>query len=85
MGLPNWFLRFEYAEQFGLDPQQVGATVTVRTWQRWLLKRQAEYSRKAHELAKRYKALTDAPKEVLDAMTWAIVQDHDIEQNDNGE
>lgn len=73
--MPNWFLRFEYAEQFGLDPQTIGATVRVRTWQRWLVKRQAENSRMAHQAVRRLDADTDAPKEILEAMAWAIDKD----------
>lgn len=70
-------MRFEYAKEFHLDPQTIAATVKVRTWQRWLAKRQAEYSAAAWQASKHYEDLAKMPPEVREAMAWAIERDTD--------
>lgn len=66
--------QLEFAKQFHLHPAQVGQT-TLRWWERWKAWEQASTSRKAHQIAKQSEDITALPREVLDAMTWAIETD----------
>jgi hypothetical protein len=70
--LPSWEADFQYAEQFGIQPQDVRASVKLTWWRRWVLRKQAYRARTAYERASHSddwtKDLTEAER---DAMDWA--------------
>jgi hypothetical protein len=76
--VPAWDLEFQYAEQFGIDPQKVRETVTVRTWLRWRLREDARASRQAHERAAQPGVdWASLPPAVIEAMRWADEDEDD--------
>ena len=66
--------KIEYAKEFAMRPEQVGA-VNLLWWERWKVYRQTQAVRSAYMAAKRYQNLAEAPSSILEAMTWALEKD----------
>ena len=69
-------LYIEYAEQFGILPQDVTKTVTVAEWERWKAWRKAQASHSLWEVWQRdAKSATKFDKTDMETWLWAMLKD----------
>lgn len=72
-GLPDWIAILSFAEQFGINPDDVERSVSVATWLRWLYWEKTKASRATWEQWRSpgEKNFTPAQRYLFDWAAWS--------------